>query len=98
MIEHIKCSTPDFAKENAKKGQKAYKNQDNDPRGPHRDLACWARGTQGGVKYSFTSKDGTFFPERLWLFSKQNLEKMDLDGSLLSPHRHQLVPPCRGAG
>lgn len=63
--------------------KKAYKNNDNDPRGPHRDLACWARGTQGGVKYAFKSKDGRFFDERLWLFSKDNLEKMDKDNRLI---------------
>ena len=63
--------------------KKAYKNPDNDPRGPHRDLACWARGTQGGVKYAFKAKDGTEFSERLWLFSKENLEKMDADNRLI---------------
>ena len=63
--------------------KKAYKNPDNDPRGPHRDLACWARGTQGGVKYSFTAQNGHFFSERLWLFSKENLEKMDKDNRLV---------------
>ena len=63
--------------------KKAYKNPDNDPRGPHRDLACWARGTQGGVKYSFISKTGVVFSERLWLFSKANMEKMDNDNRLI---------------
>lgn len=31
--------------------KKAYKNPDNDPRGDYRMLGCWARGTQGGVKF-----------------------------------------------
>ena len=63
--------------------KKAYKNSDNDPRGPHRDLACWARGTQGGVRYEFVSKDGVRFAERLWLFSKSNMEKMDQEDRLV---------------
>ena len=61
----------------------AYKNPDNDSRGAYRLLACWARGTQGGVKYAFKSKTGECFSERLWLFSKENLEKMDEDNKLV---------------
>lgn len=61
----------------------AYKNPDNDPRGNYRMLGCWARGTQGGVKYDFTTKDGTYFKERLWLFSKDNLKKLDDDDKLI---------------
>jgi len=63
--------------------KKAYKNPDNDPRGDYRMLGCWARGTQGGVKYDFTTKDGLYFPERLWLFSKENLTKLDKDDKLI---------------
>ena len=63
--------------------KKAYKNPDSDPRGPHRDLACWARGTQGGVRYEFITKDGVRFAERLWLFSKANMEKMDQEDRLV---------------
>ncbi|MAD42756.1 MAG: site-specific DNA-methyltransferase [Arcobacter sp.] len=63
--------------------KKAYKNPDNDSRGNYRMLATWARGTQGGVKYDFTNKDGKYFSERLWLFSKNNLEKMDNENRLL---------------
>ncbi len=62
---------------------KAYKNPDNDERGVYRMLACWARGTQGGVKYEFTDKNGNYFHERLWLFSKENLTKMDNDNKLI---------------
>lgn len=62
---------------------KAYKNPDNDSRGVYRMLGCWARGTQGGVKYEFTSKSGKYFSERLWLFSKENLKKMDDDNKLI---------------
>ncbi|MDY6091006.1 MAG: site-specific DNA-methyltransferase [Bdellovibrionota bacterium] len=62
---------------------RAYKNPDNDPRGNYRMLGCWARGTQGGVRYSFTSKDGQFFKERLWLFSKENLAKLDTEDKLI---------------
>ena len=63
--------------------KKAYRNPDNDPRGIYRMLGCWARGTQGGVKYDFMSKTGEFFSERLWLFSKENLEKLDRDNKLI---------------
>lgn len=63
--------------------KKAYKNPDNDPRGDYRMLGCWARGTQGGVKYDFTTKEGIYFSERLWLFSKKNLEKLDQDNKLI---------------
>ncbi len=63
--------------------KKAYKNPDNDKRGEYRLLATWARGTQGGVKYDFTSKNGIYFSERLWLFSKENLQKLDDDDKLV---------------
>ena len=63
--------------------KKAYKNPDNDPRGPYRTLGTWARGTQGGVKYDFTSKNGQYFSERLWLFSKENLTKLDQEDKLI---------------
>ena len=63
--------------------KRAYRNQDNDPRGVYRMLGCWARGTQGGVKYDFTTKSGQYFSERLWLFSKENLEKLDEDDKLI---------------
>lgn len=63
--------------------KKAYKNPDNDPRGDYRMLGCWARGTQGGVKYDFTTKEGLYFPERLWLFNKENLTKLDKDNKLI---------------
>lgn len=63
--------------------KKAYKNPDNDPRGIWRMLACWARGTQGGVSYDFTTKSGQYFSKRLWLFSKQNLTKLDEEDKLV---------------
>ncbi|OCG15254.1 DNA methyltransferase [Gilliamella sp. App6-5] len=63
--------------------KKAYKNPDNDPRGSYRMLGCWARGTQGGVSYDFTSKNGQYFQKRLWLFSKENLIKLDQDNKLV---------------
>ncbi|MGP1599348.1 site-specific DNA-methyltransferase, partial [Peptoanaerobacter stomatis] len=63
--------------------KKAYKNPDNDSRGIYRMLGCWARGTQGGVKYDFTSKTGQYFSERLWLFSKENLKKLDEEDKLI---------------
>jgi adenine-specific DNA-methyltransferase len=63
--------------------KKAYKNPDKDPRGVWRMLACWARGTQGGVSYDFTTKSGQYFSERLWLFSKQNLTILDEENKLV---------------
>ena len=63
--------------------KKAYKNPDNDFRGNYRMLATWARGSQGGVKYDFTNKEGQFFKERLWLFSKENLLQMDIENKLI---------------
>jgi adenine-specific DNA-methyltransferase len=63
--------------------KEAYKNPDNDPRGVWRMLACWARGTQGGVRYDFTTNAGQYFSERLWLFSKANLKKLDDDNKLV---------------
>jgi len=63
--------------------RKAYKNPDNDTRGDYRMLACWARGTQGGVEYEFSTKDGYHFSKRLWLFSKENLKKLDNDDKLI---------------
>lgn len=62
---------------------KEYKNPDNDSRGKYRKLGCWARGTQSGVKYSYTSLDGKVFSERLWLFSKENLTKLEKDNKLI---------------
>ncbi len=63
--------------------RKSYKNPDNDPRGDYRKLGCWARGTQGGVKYDFTLNDGYYFYERLWLMSKENLKKLDDENKLV---------------
>lgn len=63
--------------------KKSYKNPDNDPRGDYRMLGCWARGTQGGVRYDFTTRDGQYFPERLWLFSKENLSRLDAEDKLV---------------
>ena len=62
---------------------KAYKNPDNDPRGAYRLLGVWARGTQGGSKYSFTAKTGQVFSERLWLMNKSSMEKMDEENRLV---------------
>lgn len=61
----------------------AYKNPDHDPRGVYRMLGTWARGTQGGVRYDFTTKSGQYFAERLWLFSKENLTRLDEDDKLI---------------
>lgn len=75
--------------------KRAYKNPDGDTRGEYRMLGCWARGTQGGVKYDFTTKDGKYFEERLWLFSKDNLKKMLEWGLPLSlPYSTEKIEDC----
>jgi len=61
----------------------AYKNPDNDDRGTYRALGCWARGTQNGPKYEFTSKEGKVFSERMWLFNKANLVRLDNENRLV---------------
>ncbi len=66
------------------KTEGAYKdNRDNDKRGPYRLLGAWARGTQNGPKFKFISKDGKVFSERMWLFNKENLEKLDNENRLI---------------
>jgi adenine-specific DNA-methyltransferase len=62
--------------------KKAYVNRDKDPRGPYRLLGTWARGTQGGCRYSFISKNGQEFNERLWLFSKEKMLDYDKNNKL----------------
>jgi len=62
---------------------RAYKNPDNDPRGAYRLLGVWARGTQGGVRYDFTSKSGQYFAERLWLLGKPKLVALDDEDKLV---------------
>ncbi len=67
------------------KTEGAYKdNRDNDPRGPYRLLGAWARGTQSGPKFEFVTKGGKVFSERKWLFSKENLEKLDKENRLIT--------------
>jgi adenine-specific DNA-methyltransferase len=61
----------------------AYKNPDQDTRGVWRMLACWARGTQGGVSYEYTSQSGQYFSKRLWLFSKESLARLDAEDKLV---------------
>lgn len=51
--------------------RKAYRNPDNDARGDYRLLGAWARGSQGGSSYEYTSKDGIVFSERKWLMGKK---------------------------
>lgn len=63
--------------------KKAYKNPDNDKRGPYRMLGTWARGTQSGVEYDFTNKEGKYFKKRQWLFNKENLIEMDKENKII---------------
>jgi adenine specific DNA methylase Mod len=63
--------------------KKAYINRDNDSRGAYRLLGAWARGTQGGSKYSFESISGKKFGERLWLVNKETMERYDKENRLV---------------
>lgn len=63
--------------------KEAYRNPDKDVRGPYRLLGAWARGTQGGSKYSFVSKSGKKFSERLWLVNRETMEKYDSENRLV---------------
>lgn len=60
----------------------AYKNHDNDPRGPYRLLGLWSR-QQGGSSFAFTAKTGEHFPERLWLVNKETMKSLDSDNRLV---------------
>lgn len=63
--------------------KKAYRNPDNDPRGEYRLLGAWARGTQGGSKFAFKSKNGVEFSERLWLMNHASITKLDNEDKLV---------------
>lgn len=63
--------------------KKAYKNPLNDSRGDYRSLGLWARGTQGGVEYEYTTNDGYTFSKRLWLVAKTTMEELDADNRLI---------------
>ncbi len=65
-----------------KSTQKAYKNPDNDPRGPYRLLGVWSR-QQGGSSFAFTAKSAKFFSERLWLVNETTMQKLDFDNRLV---------------
>lgn len=64
--------------------KKAYRNPDNDPRGPYRLLGTWSRGTQGGSRFAFRTKKGQHFAERLWLFNSTSLSNLDAEDKLVS--------------
>jgi adenine-specific DNA-methyltransferase len=63
--------------------KKAYRNPDQDNRGPYRLLGLWARGGQGGSRYSFTLSDGYEFSERLWLVNKETMMLYDAERRLI---------------
>ncbi len=81
--EYVLVYAKEISKANIKKidlddrTKEAYTNPDDDPRGPYRKLGAWARGTQGGSRYAFTSKDGKKFSERLWLVNKETMMRYD---------------------
>ncbi|HMN95474.1 MAG TPA: site-specific DNA-methyltransferase [Phycisphaerales bacterium] len=61
----------------------AYRNKDNDPRGPHRDLGLWSRGGQGGSRFAFTMSSGQHFDEREWLVSEDTMRSLDRERRLV---------------
>jgi adenine-specific DNA-methyltransferase len=63
--------------------KKAYKNPLNDSRGIYRSLGLWARGTQGGVEYEYTTNDGYTFSKRLWLVAEKTMKTLDADDRLI---------------
>ncbi len=63
--------------------RKSYTNPDNDERGDYRLQGIWARGSQGGSKYSFRSRSGEEFNERLWLVAIETMKKLDFDNRLV---------------
>lgn len=63
--------------------KEAYRNPDNDKRGPYRLLGVWARGTQGGSEFSFEAKSGKSFSKRLWLVNKETMSRMDREDRLV---------------
>jgi len=86
--EYVLVYAKDISKANIKKidlderTKKAYTNPDNDSRGAYRKLGAWARGTQGGSRYAFTSKSGEKFSERLWLVNKETMMRYDDENRL----------------
>ena len=61
----------------------AYKNPDNDLRGDYRTLGLWARGSQGGSRYSFTTKTGLFLSAREWLVGEETMFELDQQDKLI---------------
>jgi adenine-specific DNA-methyltransferase len=62
--------------------KKAYKNQDDDPRGEYRILGIWSR-QQGGSEFEYTTNKGNFYSKRLWLVNKATMKKLDDDNRLI---------------
>jgi adenine-specific DNA-methyltransferase len=87
--EYIHCFAKDASQAEVYKleigetTKEAYKNPDNDSRGVYRLLGVWARGTQGGSEFAFTSKSGKKFSKRLWLVNEESMEKLDQEKRLV---------------
>lgn len=62
--------------------KKAYKNQNNDPRGAYRALGIWSR-QQGGSEFEYTTNKGKNYSKRLWLVNKETMKKLDDDDRLI---------------
>jgi adenine-specific DNA-methyltransferase len=61
----------------------AYTNPDGDKRGEYRLQGIWARGSQGGSKFEYTSNSGTHFSERLWLVGSKTMQELDDEKKLV---------------
>jgi len=60
----------------------AYKNPDNDSRGPYRLLGLWAR-QQGGSEYEFVTKDEKTFSERSWLVNEESMKQLEEENKIV---------------
>ena len=63
--------------------RKSYTNPTNDLRGDYRKLGVWARGVQGGSKYSYTTRKGFFLSEREWLIGLETMKQLDKEDKLI---------------
>ncbi|MCB1192140.1 MAG: site-specific DNA-methyltransferase [Leptospiraceae bacterium] len=66
--------------------KKAYRNPDNDPRGPYRLLGLWSR-QQGGSEYDYTTKNGKYFPKIPWLVNKESMQKLEEENKIVETEK-----------
>ncbi|MCC6489057.1 MAG: site-specific DNA-methyltransferase [Candidatus Hydrogenedentes bacterium] len=70
----------------SEKQDKAYKNRDNDPRGPWKTSDLSARNFYGAGTYAITCPSGRLIPApptgRYWTISEQNFRELDADNRI----------------